>query len=444
MPITQTSWLTNLTEGDLTENLSSAVSSISDAIRNNNNEIDELVEERLTSVKNAIAAISDDISNLESSMPTSLIGSAADAYGTASTGTVMGKLNYLIYLIAPTPSTFNYTAAGTYNNITIPTGVKFISITACGGSGGGRVGTFFNPCQGDYRPYNASYVCSSSTGGMFCTHMNNYAIKGVQIYNTLTNSNQRNDWMKFWKNPGQYNYNAYGRRVNFITAGYYNYWSNFSGSCYGTYNYYYIGKNICKLVQIANNVTTAGGNAGITATVSTQSLNVAPAEIITVTVGAGGGNSASGAASTVTGTNGTKSFSGSATGAAGNTVTYANWYTLMNLCMNNSWAVTNDKTTNASNAYSPTHYLHYYGGMAAMYNPAFNKTITSARQGTMTVTGSAGKTSSANSLGKAGGKGGTGATKTYLFYTNGLWNSYANAAGGAGANGGSGYVRVAW
>ena len=166
MPITQTSWLTNLTEDDLTEQLSQVINNLEVVVVSNNNKIDEIVEENLISVKNAIAEISDEISNLESSMPTSLIGTAADAYGTATTGSVMGKLNYLIYLLAPTPATFNYSSAGSFNNITIPTGVKFISITACGGSGGGRVGTFFNPCQGDYRPYNASYVCSSSTGNM--------------------------------------------------------------------------------------------------------------------------------------------------------------------------------------------------------------------------------------------------------------------------------------
>ena len=434
MPITQTSWLTNLTEQDLANQLGSIIDALGSTISSNNNNINDIVETQLISVKNEIAAISDKIVNLSSSMPTSLIGSAADPYGTATTGSVMGKLNYLIYLIAPTPSTFNYSSAGTYNNITIPTGVKFISVTACGGSGGGRVGSFYNAFQGDYRPYNynASYMLYNGDRGLLLEQrFNQAAVKGVNAYYFNQYSNNYTGQQAFYCSPGSYNYNAYGRRVNFLHSGSYNYWQNFSGTCYGTYNRYYHQKNIYKIAAVAKTVTPAGGNAGITATVSSKSLNVAPSEIITTVVGAGGGNSASGSASSVKGTNGTLTFSGSATGAAGNTVTYSNWTTVLNgkVAMTGYFNRTNGANT--------------FEGYLIQANIAFDSSVVAPTQITATVEGAAGKTASANSLGKKGGAGGKGATGSVTYYTNSMMTT-ANFAGGAGSNGDSGYVRVAW
>lgn len=433
MPITQTSWLTNLTEQDLANQLGSIIDALGSTISSNNNNINDIVETQLISVKNEIAAISSEIANLSSSMPTSLIGSAADSYGTTTTGSVMGKLNYLIYLIAPTPSTFNYSSSGTYNNITIPTGVKFISVTACGGSGGGQVGSFYNAFQGDYRPYNynPNYMTSNGDRGLLLeTDFVLQAVKGVNAYFGYQSNNYTGQ-QDFYCNPGSYNYNAYGRRVNFLHSGSYNYWYNFSGSCYGTYNHWYHQKTIYKISAVAKTVTPAGGNAGITATVSSKSLNVAPSEIITTVVGAGGGNSASGAASSVKGTNGTLTFSGGATGAAGNTVVYSNWTTIFNgkVLMTGYF-----NRTGGANTFIETE---------LQSNLTFDCSIVAPTQTTVTIAGENGKTASANSLGKKGGAGGKGATGSITYYTNSLMTT-ANFAGETGSNGDPGYVRVAW
>ncbi|MBR6516417.1 MAG: hypothetical protein IKT40_06130 [Bacilli bacterium] len=449
MPITQTSWLTNLTENDLTENLSNAISSISNSLEDNNNAINELLENQLTTVKNAIADISNDIAQLEASMPSSLIGAANDGYGTTTTGTVMGKLNYLIYLLAPTPATFNYSSAGTFSNITIPTGVKFISITACGGSGGGSYGTYYNPYQGKYYPGSNGLTGGKFYGmNIYCNAIANARIEGgVNV--PLSNRTQYtyyNNYFSFYNNPGSYNYNAHGRRVSFKVAGYNNKWTNLASGCFGYYNYYYVNKNICKLCEIANNITTAGGNAGTVAAVSSKSFNVATSEVITVTVGAGGATQgsggAAGGASIVTCSNGTATFPGGAGGAKGNSYTYSNWYTVANYVWNGLSGFGDNSTTVTIGGWRST---QDYGINIHWPECNFTTAVTAKRNGTITVTGSAGKTSAAaNSLGKKAGNGGKGAEKKYILYTNDTWNNTSNVAGGAGTNGDSGYVRVAW
>ena len=390
MPITQASWLTNLTEADLTVQLSQNLTNMQNTIRDNNQNIDDMIGDYITSVKNDLSAINDKIVALQGNNVNSLIGNTSDGYGTTSSGTVMGKLNYLIYLLAPTPATFNYGSAGTFNNITIPTGVKFISVTACGGSGGGGVG-------GSYLANNLNSLLYSATYGKSLTN---------NITAVLANINSG------------------GRRFNMTAPA----WSNgYSGEgCTAiAYNLY----KSTVTMQIARNVSTPSGEAGTTATVISQSKNVATSEVITVVVGAGGGNTAAGGASTVTTSNGTITASGGAAGTKGsNTPTYSNWVNFYS-------GTTNIRISGATNSYS-----------SVSVNESFANAST-----VITVTGAVSKTATANSLGRVGGASGAGAS-TYLIrngsnitISNGC--QYGNrqyALGAAGSTGSAGYVRVSW
>lgn len=394
MPITQTSWLTNLTEDDLTEQLSQNLTSMQNAIRDNNQNIDDIIGNYITSVKNDISVINDKITSLQGNDVSSLIGGATDGYGTTTSGSVMGKLNYLIYLLAPTPATFNYTSAGTFNNITIPTGVKFVSITACGGSGGGGMG-------GSYIANNLNTLLYSG---------DSLASLTSNISSPLTNIN------------------SMGRRFNMTAATWSNGISNV-GTCTGTsYNYY----KSTATMQIAKNITMNSGAAGTTAAVVSQTKNVATSEVITVTVGAGGGNMAAGTASTIITSNGTVTASGGAAGTRGsNTPTaYSNWTTF----------------------YSGTAYLRgsLDNGLSAHRGATPSYSLTNGST-VITVTGTASRSASANTLGRAGGKSGAGAAITFIRNNNNI--ALSNGAkttslqyklGSAGSTGGTGYVRVSW
>lgn len=277
MPITHTSWLTNLTEDDLAEQLSQNLTNIQSLLVSNNQNINDIIANYINSVKNDIAVINDKITSLQGDNAVSLIGNTGDGYGTTSSGSVMGKLNYLIYLLAPTPATFNYASVGTFNNITIPTGVKFISVTACGGSGSGSAGGFY-----------------------LANNLNSH------LYSPMTYLNYKGDL-------GEISLNSWGRRVSTTYA-----YNNIDGGCfYEVYKYY------TSTYQVAKNIVTGKSAAGATASVVTGSKNVATSEVITVTVGGGGASNSyyagkAGAASSVKTSNGTITASGGAGGTQNN------------------------------------------------------------------------------------------------------------------------------
>ena len=392
MPITQNSWLTNLTENDLTEQLSDQLDNILLLLQSNNNNIDELMEDNLTAVKNSLATIDTKVSSIVNSNTGSLIGATEDGYGTTTSGTVMGKLNYLIYLLAPTPTTFNYTSAGTFNNITIPTGVKFISVTACGGCGGGGKGASFNEQTGSFLNAVVSNCFNTSAA-----------------YN-LTNTQ------------------SYGRRMNYTHIS----WTNNSGSdCTG--NWISNNRRVYGALSIAKNIVCPGGNAGVTSTVVTGTKNVSLSEVITVVVGAAGAAYKAGGASTVSCGNGTISASGGTAGANGGSLTYSNWTVVGN---ERYWL---NKT------------IYPAGENTNIFQPYHNGYITNAMSVanfTITVTSQAGKTASANSLGRKGGAGGAGASGSFTWNRTNNYYAYFNGtragSGAAGSAGQVGYVRVGW
>ena len=410
MPITQSSWLTNLTEEDLAVALDEKIYSLQEIVSSQNQNLNNLVEDRITEVKDELGAIATKINSLVSSDTGILIGATDDGYGTALTGTVMGKLNYLIYLLAPTPTIVNYTATGTFNNITIPTGVKTISITMCGGSGGGSGGSSFLAGGGDL----TGMLWHNYTG--YVPARNNRAF-GV-------------------------NYNQWGRRT---------FWSHksviatgncSSSGCYGAYSWNNTQGYFN--VQIAKNVVAGGGAAGTTASVVSKTSNVATSEVVTVTVGAAGAAGAAAAAggsggmSYVVTTNNNHTASGGAGGAKQNSFTFSNWVTIAN-----SLYYWNNVTQGS-----------YSVGILSSVRKINDVTPASAAATKVTVTKSSGATATANSLGRKGGSGGESASGSFSTYvggntTNGNWGIYfnrsnMNLAGGAGSAGSAGYVRVAW
>lgn len=383
MPITQTSWLTNLTEDDLAEQLSQNLTNVQSLLVSNNQNIDDIIANYINSVKNDIAVINDKITSLQGDNAVSLIGNTGDGYGTTSSGSVMGKLNYLIYLLAPTPATFNYTSVGTFNNITIPTGVKFISVTACGGSGSGSAGGFYS-----------------------ANNLNSY------LYSPMDYLNSRGDY-------GALSLNSWGRRVTTTYA-----WNNIDGGCfYDVYKYY------TSTYQVAKNIVTGKSAAGATASVVTGSKNVATSEVITVTVGAGGAANSyyagkAGAASTVTTSNGTITASGGAGGTQNNSFVPSNWVTTATVKYYWYESYNNTRYQNTTNGSATTITVSSGGTTSASAN-------TLGRKGGSSGAGATG-TLSVAANGRITLSNGCTYTNRQIFYPT------------AGAAGGAGYVRVSW